>query len=153
VTTADWVSSGIALAAFATSALVAYFTWRWRIIDRRGADMTVYFHRNSEMAKVHVPSGEIQLVGYNLVLWNRGPSTATAVGFRVYNRDGQELSLVDLDDDEVPLSLLEAGARYPIPWLLPSKQTGRHFRCDLSWHDGNGDHALTIPLRRGETRQ
>jgi hypothetical protein len=151
VTTSDWVTSAIALAAFAVSALTAYATWRWRVIDRRGAGMTVYFHRNSEMAKVHVGEETIP-VGYNLVLWNRGPGVAREISAAAYNAEGVLLQLVDVEDHEFPLSVLEAGARYPIPWLLERKEQGRHFRCTVAWTDGNGRHEATLPLRRGETR-
>jgi hypothetical protein len=148
----DWISNAIALAALAASGVTAVLTWRWRISDRGSAEMTVYFHRNSEMAKVHT-EGQVRLVGYNLVLWNRGPCAATKISFEVFNGTGAQMSLVDLDAHELPLSRLESGARYPVPWLLGSEEHGRHFRCSLYWEDGNGSHSITLPLRRGETSQ
>lgn len=148
----DWVASSIALGALLVSALTAYLTWRWRVRDRRGADMTAYFHRNNEMAKVYIDEERL-LVGYNLVLWNRGPGKASDVAFVAYNAAGTALQLRDVEPDEFPLSVLEAGARYPIPWALQNKEHGRHFRCDLEWRDGNGMQSVTLPLRRGETSQ
>jgi len=148
----DLMSNGIALAALGISGATAGLTWRWRIADRGGADMTVYFHRNSEMAKVRI-GDEVRLVGYNVVLWNQGPAAATAVAFKAFNDRGDPLCLVDLDEEELPLSRLEAGARYPVPWLLATEEHGRHFRCSLAWEDHNGRHSIVLPLRRGETSQ
>jgi hypothetical protein len=148
----DWMSDGIAVAALGISGVTAALTWRWRVRDRGCADMTAYFHRNSEMAKV-VVGDKVHLVGYNVVLWNRGPAAAAEVSFRAFDGCGNPLHLVDLDENELPLSRLEAGARYPVPWLLATENPGRHFQCSLSWGDPNGRHSIMLPLRRGETSQ
>ena len=149
--TSEWVTSSIALAALLLSAATAYATWRWRVVDRRAAALTAYFHRNSEMAQVYV-GGETLAVGYNLVVWNQGPGRAANVSFGAVNVNGDELRLLELQDGELPLSVLDPGARYPIPWLVEPRERGRHFRCRIDWTDGNGSHTVVVPLRRGETR-
>jgi hypothetical protein len=90
---------------------------------------------------------------YNLVLWNRGPASAKDISLRARSPSGDELRLLDLAEVEFPLSRLDAGARYPIPWLLSEHQSGRLFICDLSWIDGSGPRSSSTLLRRGETRQ
>jgi hypothetical protein len=146
------VSSVIALVALLVSGVTAYRTWRWRVIDRRAAGMTLYFHRNTVPAKALIDNGEMRLAGYHLVLWNRGPGAASDVMLEALHADGSRIQLLSTAPDEFPLARLDADARYPIPWILQdvSRQNERRFRCELSWNDGNGAHHVALPLRRGE---
>lgn len=147
----DWASLIVSVGALFVSGMVAYLSWRWRVLDQRRADVTAYFHRNSESAKVVLETGETRLVGYNLVLWNRGPALAKSVSFRVFRGDGSELTILGIEDQEFPLAILASSAQYPIPWMLGTLDKGRRFRCDLSWNDGAGPQFVSLPLRRGQT--
>jgi hypothetical protein len=151
LTAYNWASVIVSVFALAVSGLTAYLSWRWRVIDQRRADLTAYFHRNSETAKVTLKPGDLRLVGYNLVLWNRGPAPARTINFHIYRGDGAELSILGIEDNEFPLPILSSNARYPIPWILSKRELGRRFRCDISWIDGSGAQFVSLPLRRGET--
>lgn len=146
----DWASvviAGLALLLSVVSlAIQGYRQW----IRGRRADVVVYFHWLPARAKVQVPGvGEV-LAGYHLVLENRGPATARAVGVELRDGAGQVLSLVDLEQDELPLSLLDSGARYPIPFTYqPFTPQSRRFEATISWTDGRGSHDRVVPLRRG----
>lgn len=146
------IAAGISGAALIISAITAFLTWRWRITDRRRADVTVYFQRNDVPAKVLLPSGEMRAAGYHLVLWNRGPAIANKINFRAFDTKGCELTLLDVSEEELPLERLDSSVRYPIPWALEDikKQNERRFKCELSWRDRVGSHIVVVPLRRGQ---
>jgi hypothetical protein len=152
VSTSDWISGVVALFALIVSALSLYFTVRWRNLDRRQANVSAYFHRNSEFAKVRLHDGTIAEVGYNIVLTNMGPAAARNVYFSFHTNQGEELILTDLAASESPIPLLLARASYPIPWLLssPPHNASRLVVCQLVWEDDRGKNALRLQLRRGQ---
>jgi hypothetical protein len=150
-----FTGEGIALAAAVLAVLVsvttAYLSWRWRMEDTRKAELTLYFHRNSEKAQVVTTSGKVRQVGYNLVIWNRGPSVAKDIELSVFDEDGSQLQLLDVAPDEFPLDCLDPGTRYPIPWVISHAAHRRRFRCSVTWWDNRGQHHRSLPLRRGQT--
>lgn len=147
-----WVATGIALVSLAVSAVTFIVSWRHQRSHERAADVTVYFHWLVAYSKVRLKSGADRRAGYNLVLWNRGPSAATGVDITIYDNDRHLRTLADSPPEEFPLERLDSGARYPIPWVLDNDSQGesRRFTVDISWHDGNGTQKHTLPLRRGQ---
>ena len=143
------LSALIAGAALMVSIVVAYQSYRWRVIDGHRAEVTAYFHRNREFARVRVEGDEVRS-GYSLVLWNRGPAEACRVNARFTDADGMPLRLVALVPDEFPITRLPSAARYPTPWIV-EPQSPRMVWCELTWVDKNGDQRMRLPLRRGET--
>jgi hypothetical protein len=148
--TSDW----IALAALFVSVVTAGAAlWQHRTSQRR-ADVTAFLHWLPARAHIRVNEDEVT-VGYHLVLWNRGPSRATDVNVAVLfveNDNAEQLPLTDAGDGEFPLAVLEAGARYPIPWALGedglARKDERRFMLVLSWTDSR-QHTLRVPIRRG----
>lgn len=149
--TGESIALGTSVIAVLISLAAAYLSWRWRVEDTRGAEVTIYFHRNTEKAQVVTPSGKTRLVGYNLVIWNRGPSVAKDIELSVFDESGNEIHLLDVADDEFPLDCLDPGTRYPIPWIISHAGTRRRFRCSVTWWDDKGNHIRSLPLRRGQT--
>lgn len=147
-----WVATGIALVSLAVSAVTFIVSWLHQSSQERAADVTVYFHWLVAYSKVKLKSGEDRRAGYNLVLWNRGPSAATGVDITIYDNDGHRRTLADSPPEEFPLKRLDSGALYPIPWVLDNDSQGesRRFTVNVSWHDGNGMKKHTLPLRRGQ---
>lgn len=121
------------------------------------AQVTAYFHWLTASARVTLPSGGYTQTGYHLVLRNRGPADAREVTVSVAGTDGAKLPLIAVGRDEFPLSVLDSGGRYPIPFALagdvhegPSGY--RRFMVTLTWRDGRRKlNCRRIPLRRGQT--
>jgi hypothetical protein len=147
-----WVATVIALLSLAVSALTFLVTQSHQRRHERAADVTVYFYWLVAYSKVKLESGEDRQAGYNLVLWNRGPSAATEVHITIHDPAGDRRTLADSPRGEFPLKRLDSGARYPIPWVLDDDSQGkyRRFSIDVSWRDGNGTQNHTLPLRRGQ---
>lgn len=149
------VFSGLAvLISVITAACVAIDARR----AAKRADVTAYFHWLPATARIRLASGGAIDTGYHLVLRNRGPADAQEVTVKVAQPDGGELQLVSIDPNEFPLSTLDAGSRYPIPFALAGgvhegKSGYRRFVVTLTWRDGGGKKVNTkrIPLRRGQT--
>jgi hypothetical protein len=146
----DW----IALAALVVSLATASLTWWERWASRRRADVTAFLHWLPAKAAVAV-GGSTVSVGYHLVLWNRGPARAADVSVEIQqfgSGTGQAVELTDAQEGELPLSGLEPGARYPIPWALGRDGLQfaheRRFEAVLTWSDSRR-RTLHIPLRRG----
>lgn len=134
---------------------VSIYTWHVQRSAERAANkrahVTVYFHWLTARATVRLPDNSQVQARYHLVIHNRGPATAREVNVEVFDRDGQKLRLLDLSKGELPLGLLDAGIRYPIPWIVePFERHARRFRARLSWVDDEGPHERSIPLRRGQ---
>src|SRR5690242_2115228 len=150
--TSDW----IALAALVVSVGTAAATLWQRHRAQRRADVTAFLHWLPARAPIRIGDGSVS-VGYHLVLWNRGPARARDVDVSVlFVADGSEevLPLTDTTPDEFPLTLLESGARYPVPWALGqdglARADERRFVLLLSWRDSRS-RTLRIPIRRGNT--
>lgn len=152
MTALDDMNLAIACAALALSITTAAIAYWVNLKAARTADITAYFYRVDQFAKVRLPDGTTRDAGYHLIIWNRGPAPAQAVSLEMTRPGGESLAIVDVDSDEFPLSRLDSGGRYPIPWVLESKQlhAGRRFTAKLSWRDGNGAHSRELPLRRGQ---
>ncbi|MFE1318447.1 hypothetical protein [Kitasatospora phosalacinea] len=148
-----WLGTVIALAALALSAATAYQQHRSRRRDGRAAEVTAYFHRAAEFARVKLPDGTVREAGYHLVAWNRGPAPATAVELELAAADGESVQLADLGADEFPLSRIDRDGRYPLPWLPvgDGHRGERRFTVRLRWQDGNGPQERLLPLRKGQT--
>jgi hypothetical protein len=148
-----WVATVIALGSLAVSVVtLAASLWHQHRYER-AADVTVYFHWLVAYSQVKLKNGEDRRAGYNLVLWNRGPSAATNVDITIYGPTGDRRTLADSPQWEFPLARLDSGARYPIPWVLDDDSQGesRRFTVDVSWRDGNRrPKKHTLPLRRGQ---
>lgn len=115
------------------------------------AHVTVYFHWLTARATVLLSDESEVQAGYHLVIHNRGPAAAREVDVEVFDTDGQKLRLLDLAKGELPLGLLDAGIRYPIPWIVePFERHARRFQARVSWIDDEGPHERSIPLRRGQ---
>lgn len=145
----DW----IALAALTVSVTTAVYAWRRGLAAARRADVTAFL--NWLPARAYLKVGESDItVGYHLVLWNRGPARATNVSVSVHTAEHphKHVRLTDVRADEFPLSSLDPGARYPIPWALGEdgleSKDERRFLLKLTWSDST-DHAIEIPIRRG----
>jgi hypothetical protein len=123
--------------------------WWHRVRRERAADVTVYFHWLVAYSKVRLENGEDREAGYNLVVWNQGPSAARNVAITIYDPAGNKRTWLIA---EFPLERLDPGARYPIPWVLDDDSQGkyRRFKVDIIWRDGNGARKETLPLRRGQ---
>jgi hypothetical protein len=147
-----WVATGVALGSLALSAWNYLVSSRLQRKHEAAADVTVYFHWLPAYSKVRLKSGKLRRAGYNLVLWNRGPSEATCVDIVIYDKYGNPRTLADSPEDEFPIRRLDSGALYPIPWVLDNDSQGesRQFSVDVSWIDGNGIKKHTLPLRRGQ---
>ncbi len=146
-----WVSAVFA----GLAVVVAIWTWyaqrRERTAAERRARVTVSFHWLPVRAKVQVRDGRTLEAGYHIVLVNRGPAPARDVNLRLSNSAGQELELLDVAPDEMPLAVLDVDGRYPIPWLYePFSRHSRRFVATLSWTDSEGRHERMVPLRRGQ---
>lgn len=147
----DWV--GIIIAGLALG--LSIFTWaaqnrRLAALERR-ADVSVYFHWLSSRARVAIPGREDILVGYHLVVVNRGPAAAELVSLTIKDAEGRSLKLLGLDPNELPLSVLDVNGRYPIPFAYePFTPAARRFEVSLTWSDGDGPHTRVVPLRRGQ---
>lgn len=121
------------------------------------ADVTAYFHWLTATARIRLPDGSEMNTGYHLVLRNRGPANAREVTVKVAQPDGGELQLVSIDPNELPLSILDAGSRYPIPFVLAGgvhegRSGYRRFVVTLTWRDDRRQiNTKRIPLRRGQT--
>ncbi|BAJ26905.1 MULTISPECIES: hypothetical protein [Kitasatospora] len=148
-----WLGTVIALAALALSAATAYQQHRSRGRESRAAEVTAYFHRTAEFARVKLPDGTIREAGYHLVIWNRGPAPATAVRIELAAAEGDPVELADLGPDEFPLPRIDRDGRYPLPWLPTGAdhRGDRRFTVRLHWQDGNGPQERLLPLRKGQT--
>ncbi|MFJ3924419.1 hypothetical protein [Streptomyces sp. NPDC090022] len=149
-----WIGTVIALAALVLSAITAYVQHRNRKREVLEAQVTAYFHRTSDFAKIKLPDGSIRQAGYHLVIWNHGPAPAERVGIVVKDTEGGGVvELADSPPEEFPIARLDKDGRYPVPWLpVASAHRGaRRFTVHLSWHDGNGEQERLLPLRRGQT--
>ncbi|MGW4803515.1 hypothetical protein [Kitasatospora sp. NPDC004272] len=148
-----WLGTVIALAALLLSAVTAYRQHRLRGRQERAAEVTAYFHRTAEFAKVKLPDETVREAGYHLVVWNRGPAPATAVRVELAAADGDPVQLADLAPDEFPLARIDRDGRYPLPWLpVGTVHRGeRRFTVRLRWEDGNGPQERLLPLRKGQT--
>ena len=124
---------------------------RRQVALERLADISVYFHWLSSMARVEIPGGEHVSAGYHLVLLNRGPAAAERVALILKDAQGRTLKLLDLHPDELPLSVLDVNGSYPIPFVYePVSRHARRFEVTLTWTDGHGQHKRIVPLRRGQ---
>ena len=143
----------IALCAFVLSVITAYVQHHTRKRETLTADVTAYFHRTSEFAKIKLPDGTIRQAGYHLVIWNHGPASAEHVHVAVKDAEGGTVELADTPLDEFPLRRLDKGGRYPVPWLpvADAHRGARRFAVHLRWQDGNGTQERLLPLRRGQT--
>ncbi|CUR54368.1 hypothetical protein [Nocardioides sp.] len=147
----DWV--GVVIGGLALG--LSGYTWivqhRRQVLADRAADVTVAFHWLRVRAHVTIPGrGEFQ-AGYHLVLTNRGPAAARNVDVRLSDSDGHPLTLLDLVPGELPLAVLDADGRYPIPWIYePFSRHARRFEAIVSWTDDAGPHQRRVPLRRGQ---
>jgi hypothetical protein len=146
------VSLLVSVVAAGISGATVYLTVRWRTHDRRVALVNSYFHRNDSFAQLRNPDGSVRKVGYQLVVWNRGPAVAEAVDILVETIDGTPVTVCSLLPGELPVPRLEAEARYPIPWVLADENQRdiRLFRVQLKWTDGAGAQMRTLQLRRGQ---
>ncbi|MFD5329096.1 hypothetical protein [Streptomyces sp. NPDC127092] len=148
-----WIGTVIALCALVLSAVTAYAQHRARTRETLGAEVTAYFHRTSDFAKIKLADGSIRRAGYHLVIWNQGPASAEQVHVSVEDVAGGVVELADSPADEFPLLRLDRGARYPVPWLplADAHRGNRRFVVQMRWQDGNGTQERVLPLRRGET--
>lgn len=157
VSTFEWWTIVLAALAVAVSIGTAVSVARGARRAAKRAAVTVYLHRLSDIAQVLLPNGGAAQTGYHLVLRNRGPADATQVRVTVVGPDGEELRLEALDAGELPLASLDAGSRYPIPFVLPGdvhegRRGYRRFTVLLEWRDGRSrENRKAIPVRRGET--
>jgi hypothetical protein len=147
----SWLSTVFA----GLAVVVAAGTWiaqrRYQSRAERRADITVTFHWLTARATVAIPGRDPLHAGYHLVVQNRGPAAASDVHLTVQDAAGTRLQLLDVAFDEFPLPRLDAGARYPIPWLYePFTRHARRFVVSLSWEDGTGSQQRVLPLRRGQ---
>jgi hypothetical protein len=156
----NWLSTAIAGIALVVSVLTAVTAL---IQGRRGsrtAELTAYFHRNQQKARVDLPDRKIH-VGYNLVIWNVGPATALEIDLEIRRPSGEVVGLVSLEEGELPLARIDRGGKYPLqfaPDLIEFFESDNHpivrrFDVLLRWKDGNGRHEKLVPLRRGQTDQ
>jgi hypothetical protein len=150
------LSNWIALGALVVSAATAGYAWHQGRTAARRADVTAFLNWLPARAYINVGGSEVS-VGYHLVLWNRGPARARDVDVVVRSPGtaaGADLRLTDIRPDELPLSHLDAGARYPIPWALGADglamKDERRFVIHLSWTDSRRQ-VVEIPVRRGNT--
>jgi len=121
VATSDVIALLALLVSVATAALQAWAT----VVERRRADVTVRVERSPRAA----PRDNVAV---DLVIENRGPAGARDVRLAVRNADGTENA--DLEDDgRLPLSLLDAGARYALPFRYAGTW---HGVARLTWRDG-----------------
>ena len=140
--------AGLALVFSLATWLVQH---RQRRSAERRADVTVFFHWLTSMARVVARDGRNLSAGYHLVLKNNGPAAARDVSITVRDTQGQVLRLVDVDPGELPLAVLDVNGRYPIPFLYePFTRHARRFEASVSWTDDDGHHERVIPLRRGQ---
>jgi hypothetical protein len=113
---------------------------------------------NREKSRVDLSDRKIH-VGYNLVLWNQGPATASDVHLEVRRPKAAAVRLASIDDDEFPLARIDRGGKYPVQFApdLPqfldadNHPMVRRFDVLLRWQDGNGQQEKRVPLRRGQT--
>jgi hypothetical protein len=136
--------------------LISLGTWLQQHLYRKAAEkranVTVRFHWLTVQATVTPPGREPLRAGYHLVLTNRGPATAREVDLEVKDAAGNTLTLLDLQDGELPLPVLDAGAEYPIPWLYePFTRHQRRFSATVRWTDDAEGGSRYVPLRRGQT--
>jgi hypothetical protein len=147
----DWIGVLIAGLAFALSAATWFLQYRRQVLAERRADVTVSFHWLTNMARVEISGRAPLTAGYHLVLSNRGPAAARSVSLTLKDSGGRMLTLLDLERDELPLPVLDANGRYPIPFLYePFTRHARRFEASLTWTDGDGRHERVVPLRRGQ---
>jgi hypothetical protein len=147
----DWLSPLIAGASLVLSAAAVVWQYRYRRDHDRRADVTVAFHWLTSSAAVVLPGREPIYAGYHLVIANRGPAVARNVGLAVEEPGGTALKLLDIADDELPLAILDAGSRYPIPWVVePFTRHARRFTARLTRDDADGHQKRVVPLRRGQ---
>lgn len=148
----DGVSAAIATLALLFSVVTWYVQRRYRTRTERQARVTVSFHWLTELATVVIPGRQPLQAGYHLVVANAGPAAARNVDLAVVDASGQRLVLLDLGPDELPLAVLDADGRYPIPWLYePFVRHARRFTATISWDDDTGKRQeRTVPLRRGQ---
>jgi hypothetical protein len=154
----DWLSTIVATFALLISILTAAATFFESRRTSRTADLTAYFHRNLPAARVDLPDRRIK-AGYNLVIWNQGPATASKVDFDV-RRPGQgPAPLATIEPGELPVARIDGGGKYPVQFVpdlaefydQENNPLLRRFDVVLRWEDGNGRHEKLIPLRRGQT--
>lgn len=147
----EWLGitiAGLALGVSIVTLVVQHL--RQAALERR-AEVSVYFHWLSSMARVAIPGREDVSVGYHLVILNRGPAAAERVSLTIKDAEGRTLKLLDLHPNELPLSVLDVNGRYPIPFVYePFTRHARRFEVTLTWSDGDGQHTRVIPLRRGQ---
>ena len=147
----DWLGVLIAGLAFALSGTTWFTQHRRQVLAERRADVTVSFHWLTSKAQVTLPGRDPLTAGYHLVLANRGPAAARSLSLELRDSTSHELTLLDLEPDELPLRVLDANSQYPIPFLYePFTRHARRFEATLTWTDGQGGHERVIPLRRGQ---
>jgi hypothetical protein len=147
----EWFGIIIAALALALSILTWITQYRRQVTAERRADVTVFFHWLQSMAHVEIPGHEPVSAGYHLVLLNRGPAGAREVTLTLRDAKGRNLKLLDLDQSELPLSVLDVDGRYPIPFVYePFSRHARRFEATLTWTDGHGEQKRVVPLRRGQ---
>jgi hypothetical protein len=158
VSMSDWITTtvaGVALVVSIWTAAAAYLRSRR---ESWTANLTAYFHWNREKSRVDLSDRKIH-VGYNLVLWNQGPATASDVHLEVRRPKAAAVHLASIDDDEFPLARIDRGGKYPVQFApdLPefldadNHPMVRLFDVLLRWKDGNGQQEKLVPLRRGQT--
>ncbi len=147
----DWIGIIIAGLALALSIFTWLVQYRRQLAVERRAEVTVFFHWLSSKALVEEPQHGPISVGYHIVLQNRGPAAAWEVLLTIRDARRRTLTLIDLQPNELPLSVLDVNASYPIPFAYePFLRHARRFEATLSWTDGDGPHERTVPLRRGQ---
>jgi hypothetical protein len=147
----DWLGVIIAGLALALSITTWALQYRRSATAERRADVTVFFHWLTSMARVEIPGHESVSAGYHLVISNRGPATAREVSLTLRDAQARTLELLDLHPDELPLSVLDVSGRYPIPFVYePFSRHARRFEATLTWTDARGPQSRIVPLRRGQ---
>jgi hypothetical protein len=154
----DWISTTIAGIALVVSVVTAVAAQLRNRRESRTANLTAYFHWNREKSRVDLPTHKIH-VGYNLVIWNQGPATASRIDLEIRRPAFGPVHLASIDDDEFPLPRIDRGGKYPVQFApdLPefldadNHRMVRRFDVLLRWEDGNGRQERLIPLRRGQT--
>lgn len=155
---AAWFSNVIAGVALVVSVLTAVAALAARRRDQRTASLTAYFHWNQQLARTN-PKDPSVGAGYNLVIWNQGPASATDVELTVHTPEGELVELATVEQGEFPLRRIDNAGRYPVQFAPASaehcnsdERIVRRFHVRLTWTDGNGRHRHELPLRRGQVR-
>jgi len=154
----NWLSTAIAAVALLVSVLTAAAAYVRAGRESRTANVTAYFHWNQEKSRVDLRDRKIH-VGYNLVVWNQGPATATDIHLEVRRPGAEVVRLASIEQGEFPLARIDSSGKYPVQFAPELKEffesddhpVVRRFDVLLHWSDGNGRHETMVPLRRGQT--